>query len=187
MWKSLNRRIDLFFKRIVERCASFRRSLSGYSPFRDRRLWILLTVLPVAGYLLCGRIAIAVSPSLSHRIFILDRSGRTPRTGDYVLFTFSSPLYEEGRRHKAIKEVICREGERLTVDRVQRNFYCDGRYVATAKVVSIKEKPLPLFVHNGAIPKGMLFVTGAHRDSFDSRYWGFLEEKTIEAIARPLF
>jgi len=153
----------------------------------DWRLWILLTVLSMAGYLLCSRIAIAVSPSLSHRIFILDRSGRTPRTGDYVLFTFSSPFYEEGKRHKAIKEVICREGERLTVDRLQRNFYCDGRYVATAKVASRKEKPLPLFVHNGAIPKGMLFVTGAHRDSFDSRYWGFLEEKTIEAIARPLF
>jgi signal peptidase I/conjugal transfer pilin signal peptidase TrbI len=187
MWKLLSRRIALFFKRIGERCASFRRSLSGYSPFRDWRLWILLTVLSVAGYLLCSRIAIAVSPSLSHRIFILDRSGRTPRTCDYVLFTFSSPLYEEGKRHKAIKEVICREGERLTVDRLQRNFYCEGRYVATAKVASRKEKPLPLFVHNGAIPKGMLFVTGAHRDSFDSRYWGFLEEKTIEAIARPLF
>ena len=187
MWKSLNRRISRYFKRIGAWCTSFRRSLPGYSPFRDRRLWILLTVLSVAGYLLCGRIAIAVSPSLSHRIFILDRSGRTPRTGDYVLFTFASPLYEQGKRHKAIKEVICREGERLTVDRLQRNFYCEGRYVATAKVASRKEKPLPLFVHNGAIPKGMLFVTGAHRDSFDSRYWGFLEEKTIEAIARPLF
>lgn len=183
----MNRRIGLTIGRLGDRCASFRRSLSGYAPFRDRRLWILLTVLSVAGYLLCSRIAIAVSPSLSHRIFILDRSGRTPRTGEYVLFTFSSPLYEQGRRHKAIKEVICREGERLTVDRLHRNFYCDGRYVATAKVASLKEKPLPLFVHNGAIPKGFLFVTGTHRDSFDSRYWGFLEEKTIEAIAHPLF
>jgi len=187
MWKSLNHRINLFFERIGERCASFRSSLSGYSPFRDRRLWILLTVLSVSGYLLCSRIAIAVSPSLSHRIFILDRSGRTPRTGDYVLFTFSSPLYEQGRRHKAIKEVICREGERLTVDRVHRYFYCNGKYVAMAKVTSLSGKPLPLFVHNGVIPKGFLFVTGTHRDSFDSRYWGFLEEKTIEAIAHPLF
>lgn len=187
MWKSLNHRIDLICERIGDRCKLFRKSLSGYSPFRDRRLWILLAVLSVAGYLLCSRIAIAVSPSLSHRIFILDRSGRTPRTGDYVLFTFSSPLYEEGKRHKAIKEVVCREGERLTVDRLRRHFFCDERYVATAKVASLKEKPLPLFVHNGAIPKGQLFVMGTHRDSFDSRYWGFLEEKTIEAIARPLF
>jgi conjugal transfer pilin signal peptidase TrbI len=187
MWKSLNRRLDLICEWIVDRCASFRSSLSGYSPFRDRRLWILLTVLSLAGYLLCSRIAIAVSPSLAHRIFILDRSGRTPRTGDYVLFTFSSPLYEKGKRHKAIKEVVCREGERLTVDRLHRHFYCEGKYVARAKVTSLKGKSLPLFVHNGVIPKGFLFVTGTHRDSFDSRYWGLLEEKTIEAIARPLF
>jgi conjugative transfer signal peptidase TraF len=187
MWKSLNRRIGHICEGIGERCASFRSSLSGYSPLRDRRLLILLTVLSVAGYLLCSRIAIAVSPSLSHRIFILDRSGRTPRTGEYVLFSFSSPLYENGRRYRAIKEVVCREGERLTVDRLHRHFFCDGRYLAMAKLTSLSGRPLPLFVHNGAIPKGFLFVTGTHRDSFDSRYWGFLEEKTIEAIASPLF
>jgi conjugative transfer signal peptidase TraF len=186
MWKSLNHRINLLRERVEERFTLLRASLSGCSPLRDWKLWVFLTVLSLAGYLLCSRIAIAVSPSLPHRIFILDRSGRAPRTGEYVLFTFSSPLYEDGRRYKAIKEVVCLAGERLTVDSVHRLFYCDGRYLAMAKFLSLKEKALPLFVYNGMIPKGLLFVTGAHRDSFDSRYWGFLEEKSIEAIARPV-
>lgn len=186
MWKSLSHRIDLLRERVGERFTLLRVSLSGYSPFREWKLWVFLTVLSLAGYLLCGRVAVAVSPSLPYRIFILDRSGRAPRTGEYVLFTFSSPLYENGGRHKAIKEVVCLAGERLTVDGKRRLFFCDGRYLAMAKFVSLKENPLPLFVYNGTIPKGSLFVTGAHRDSFDSRYWGFLEEKSIEAIARPV-
>ena len=186
MWKSLSHRIDLLRERVGYRFALLRASLSGYSPFRDWKLWVFLTVLSLAGYLLCSRVAVAVSPSLPHRIFILDRSGRAPRTGEYVLFSFSSPLYESGRRYKAIKEVVCLAGERLTVDSKRRLFYCDDHYLAMAKFVSLKEKALPLFVYNGMIPKGFLFVTGAHRDSFDSRYWGFLEEKSIEAIARPV-
>jgi type IV secretory pathway protease TraF len=186
MWKSLNRRISLPWEGIGRRFALSRASLSGCSPLGDWKFWVFLTVLSLAGYLLCSRVAVAVSPSLPHRVFILDRSGRAPRAGEYVLFTFSSPLYENGGRHRAIKEVVCLGGERLTVDGKRRLFYCGGRYLAMAKFVSLKEKPLPLFVYNGTIPKGSLFVTGAHRDSFDSRYWGFLEEKSIEAIACPL-
>lgn len=186
MWKSLNLRTGRVREALRERRELLSRSLSGYSPFRDWRLWILLSSLSMAGHLLCGRIAVAVSPSLPHRIFILDRSGRAPRTGEYVLFTFSSPLYENGRRNRAIKEVACRGGERLTVDRQHRHYYCDGRYLAMAKLTTLGGKPLPLFLYDGVIPKGRLFVMGTHRDSFDSRYWGFLEEKTIEAIAHPL-
>jgi len=41
-------------------------------------------------------------------------------------------------------------------------------------------------VFNGKVPEGTLFVSGQHRDSFDSRYWGFLDRKKVEAIAHPL-
>jgi conjugal transfer pilin signal peptidase TrbI len=187
MWKSLNHKVDLLCEHAGERFARFRGSIARGAPLRDWKLWVLLTVLPLAGYLLCTRVAVALSPSLPHRVFILERSGRTPGPGDYVLFTFSSPLYDNGRRIRVIKAVSCVGGERLEVDRGSRACRCNGRFVAQAKVKSLAGKPLPLFSHDGPVPEGSLFVTGSHRDSFDSRYWGFVEEKTIEAIAIPLF
>jgi type IV secretory pathway protease TraF len=55
-----------------------------------------------------------------------------------------------------------------------------------AKVITLKGATLPMFVFNGKVPDGMLFVSGQHKDSFDSRYWGFLEQRRVEAIATPL-
>ena len=60
MWKSLSHRIDLLRERVGERFTLLRVSLSGYSPFREWKLWVFLTVLSLAGYLLCGRVAVAV-------------------------------------------------------------------------------------------------------------------------------
>ncbi len=162
-------------------------SLKGYSPFKDRRLWVLLTVLSLTGYWLCSRIVISLSPSLSHRIFLLDRSGREPKKGDYVIFRFASPLLEQGKPQSLIKEVACVPGDLLTVDTRNRFFYCNGKYLGMAKAITLKGAVLPMFIYSGRIPKGCLFVSGRHRDSFDSRYWGLLDVRNVRAIATPLF
>ena len=174
-------------RRISESFQGLRRSMEGYSPFRDRRLWILLIVLSLAGYWFCSRLVFSISPSLSHRVFVLDRSGRTPRKGDYAIFHLASPLFENGKPQKLIKEVTCSAGDTLSVDAQNRFFYCNGKYLGKAKVITLKGAALPMFVFNGRIPEGMLFVSGRHRDSFDSRYWGFLDERRVEAIATPFF
>lgn len=172
---------------ISESFHGLRRSMEGYSPFRDRRLWILLIVLSLAGYWFCSRLVFSISPSLSHRIFVLDRSGRHPGKGDYVIFRFASPLFENGKPQKLIKEVTCSAGDTLTVDAQNRLFYCNGKFLGKAKMITLKGASLPMFVFNGKIPEGRLFVSGMHRDSFDSRYWGFLDERRVEAIATPFF
>ena len=164
-----------------------RRSLAEYSPLRDRRLWILVSVLSLTGYWFCSRMVFSLSPSLSHRVFVLDRSGRAPRKGDYVIFPFASPLFEQGKQQRIIKEVTCAAGETLNVDVRNRFFYCNGIYLGMAKVITLKGARLPMFVFNGKIPAGKLFVSGQHRDSFDSRYWGFLDQTRVEALATPLF
>jgi len=179
MLKRLNRKAIGSFQ-------GLRRSLAGYSPFRDLRLWILLTVLSLAGYWFCSRLVFSLSPSLSHRVFVLNRSGRQPRKGDYVIFQFASPLFENGKRQRIIKEITCAAGETLSVDTQNRFFYCNGKYVGMAKLITLKGASLPMFVFNGEIPVGELFVSGSHKDSFDSRYWGFLDQRRVEAIATPL-
>jgi conjugal transfer pilin signal peptidase TrbI len=174
------------YRRAAESYQELQRSLTGYSPFRDRRLWILVAVLSLAGYWICSRLVFSLSPSLSHRVFVLDRSGRAPRKGDYVIFQFSSPLLEQGKRQRVIKEVTCASGETLSVDVQNRFSYCNGNYLGMAKLITLKGTTLPLFVFNGRVPEGMLFVSGQHRDSFDSRYWGFLDQGRVEALATPL-
>jgi len=187
MWKSLDLNTEGISSSIRESVARTRTLLNSVSPHRTARFWIFIAALSITGYLICSRLTIVISPSLSKRIFFLERSGRIPNKGEYVQFTFSSPLYENGKRHHAIKVVACKAGDILSVDIDNRFYYCNGRYLGCAKRTSLRDKPLPMFVYQGVIPEGALFVTGAHKDSFDSRYWGFLEEKTIEGIAHPLF
>jgi len=179
MWKRSSRKAIGAFLRL-------RRSLDGYSIHRDRRLWLFLAALSLSGYWLCSRLAFAISPSVSHRLFLLERSGRVPRKGDYVIFSFASPLLESGKRQRLIKQVACEPGDTLKVDIRNRFFYCNGNYLGMAKVITLKGKTLPLFVYNGQVPEGMLFVSGQHKDSFDSRYWGFLDQQEVEAITNPL-
>src|SRR5512138_3644893 len=114
-------------RRITESFQYLRRSMEGYSPLRDRRLCILLIVLSLSGYWLCSRLVFSISPSLSHRVFLLDRSGRAPRKGDYAIFRFSSPLFENGKPQRLIKEVTCSAGDTLSVDELNRLFYCNGK------------------------------------------------------------
>ena len=42
-----------------------------------------------------------------------------------------------------------------------------------AKLITLKGTTLPLFVFNGKVPDGKLFVSGQHRDSFDSAIGAF--------------
>jgi len=181
MWKRLN------LRRFVVSFQGLQRSLEGYSPFQDWRLLLLLAVLSLAGYWMCPRIVFSLSPSLSHRVFLItERSNTQVKKGDYVIFHLSSQLLDNGKSKKVIKEVSCVPGDWLHVDTRNRFFYCNGQYLGKAKESSLKGKPLPLFTYDGRIPEGKLFVSGQHKDSFDSRYWGFLEQGRVERLARPL-
>jgi signal peptidase I/conjugal transfer pilin signal peptidase TrbI len=140
----------------------------------------------VFGLLLPGRIVVAISPSLDHRIFVFTKSF-TPdeiREGDYVVFTVRSHYIKSGKPSRLLKKVSCVTGEKLETR--TREYYCSGVYLGTAKWHSLKGEPLDAFVYSGTVPEGKLFVTGRHVDSFDSRYLGFIERSKVEGIARPL-
>jgi signal peptidase I/conjugal transfer pilin signal peptidase TrbI len=85
-----------------------------------------------------------------------------------------------------MKILGCNEGDLLTVD-AEKKFYCNGEYLVRAKDISLKGEPLQHFVFNGTIPKGVMFVMGQHKDSFDSRYFGFVDKSRILAKAYPIF
>ena len=150
-------------------------------------LLLFLGGLVIAGMLIPARFAVTLTPSTDHRIFFLKKgpSQEELEKGSYVMFDIRSEYIDRGASHGVIKRIACAEGEQLFS--VSDTFYCDGKPVAVAKSRSLAGVKLPRFNFGGKVPAGMIFVAGEHRDSFDSRYFGFLRKEEVKALAYPLF
>jgi conjugal transfer pilin signal peptidase TrbI len=162
--------------------------LSGLKDSKNLKLFLFFFPLILCGSLIPSRLSVSLTPSLDHRLFFLDRSPDPCeiKKNDYVLFTFSSRYLNDGKPVKAIKQVACDEGEILKV--TGNDYYCnDIEFIGKAKDYSLKEEKLEKFVYDGKVPEGYVFVAGRHKDSFDSRYYGFIKKKDIKAIAYPLW
>ncbi len=79
-----------------------------------------------------------------------------------------------------VKKVVCMEGDHLVVK--DREYYCNGKYLCTAKKFSRRGERLENFKFNGKIPQGMLFLMGPHKDSYDSRYYGFIPIDKVSKV-----
>ncbi len=156
--------------------------------FRNWRLWLAITCLLVAGTLLPYKVSVTLTPSLKHRVYWLTRNPDRVGRGEYVLFNDKELAYRIGmnKSEDMMKLVGCNEGDQLTVD-AEKKFYCNGEYLVRAKDFSLKGAPLQHFAYNGIVPKGTMFVMGEHKDSYDSRYFGFVDKSRILAKAYPIF
>jgi conjugal transfer pilin signal peptidase TrbI len=151
----------------------------------DWRVFLLLLSLAVAGAVIPSRFAVNPTPSLKTTLFLLRNSPGAVGKGDYVVFRlgYTDPYVQD---RKLVKRVTCDEGENLVVK--GRDYWCNGReYLGRAKERTLKGERLKSFTYSGVIPKGFCFVSGDHKDSYDSRYWGFLAKKDVSALAYPLF
>ena len=141
--------------------------------------------LALAGGQIPGRLTVNPSPSIRHTLFFVVRHPGRIRKGDYVIFKVEHrDPYINGKT--LIKKVTCDEGEMLTEK--GKDYFCDGKvYLGKAKDFSLRRERLQNFIYNGIIPTGFCFVSGSNKDSYDSRYWGFLRKKDVEARAYPIF
>lgn len=130
-----------------------------------------------------GYFAFTTSPSLKYTFFYVNVKRKEPRVGDYVAF-WLEPDKIIKERQKSLKEVVCGPGDVLEVK--GKDYYCNGRYLGRAKDRSLKGVPVDNFRWNGVIPQEHYFVMGSHRDSYDSRYYGFVKKEKILGIAKPL-
>jgi type IV secretory pathway protease TraF len=73
--------------------------------------------------------------------------------------------------------IICRFGPYVFVD---------GKQVAKAKIVDKVRRVLPVWKGCIALSSTEYFVLGRHRDSFDSRYFGPVEQRQVVGTAFPL-
>jgi conjugative transfer signal peptidase TraF len=73
--------------------------------------------------------------------------------------------------------IICRFGSHVFVD---------GKHVAKAKTMDKMHRVLPVWKGCKALSSTQHFVIGRHRDSFDSRYFGPIENRQVIGTAFPL-
>jgi type IV secretory pathway protease TraF len=64
--------------------------------------------------------------------------------------------------------------------------YCDEVFLGIAlRGVVSREREVKQFVFNGAVPEGKIFIVGDSADSYDSRYFGFVN--TDQVFGRVIF
>lgn len=126
-------------------------------------------------------LVVATSGSVEHRWFW--RTGEVPGPGDYATFMLDHPLAGD-KPVQLTKRLVCWTGDVLTVS--GQDYYCNDQYIGRAKRTGRNGQALPQFVFNGKIPPGKAFAAGGHVDSFDSRYWGFVDIAQIERLV-PIF
>ena len=110
-----------------------------------------------------------------------------PKRGDIVVFQ-----YPMDRSKDYIKRVIGVEGDKIEIKNKQLfindRLYPDDHAVHSdpnfyPAVVQPRDNYGPVVV-----PEGALFVMGDNRDaSYDSRYWGFVEQKDLEGKALVIY
>jgi conjugal transfer pilin signal peptidase TrbI len=115
---------------------------------------------------------------------------RPMRQGDYMLIDLQDDLI--GKESVAItKRVGCTAGQYLENKRFEANlkriFYCDQHVLAIAKTKTADGTPLKHFNFNGVVPANQVFLVGEHKDSYDSRYWGFYDLNKPYITLKALF
>jgi len=154
------------------------------------KIIVLIVLLSIAG-LLPAHISVTLTQSLKHRVFfvIFNPDWNSIKKGDYIMFHMNKEIVRQfinkQDTDRTLKIVGCMGGSYLTV--VNKDYYCDNEYLGKAKDVSLAGKPVNNYVFNGTIPRGNLFVIGQHKDSFDSRYFGFIHSGDVVAKAFPIF
>lgn len=145
---------------------------------------IFVVALLIAGAMLPSRFALTLTPSVPYRLFFIGGKPELPVSGSYVLFEKDLSEIGGGHQEKIIKKVACIEGSVLQA--FERNYYCDGEWLGRAKEQTLEGKKTVPFIYDGKIPRGKMFVMGTHVDSYDSRYFGFIDRKEAKSIVYPI-
>ncbi len=149
------------------------------------KMFIMAFILVSSGTILVERLAVTMTPSVGYHLFVLNKGAAIFNRGDYVFVEgLVTPFINDGEEFNIIKPIACAPGDHL--ENRDRHFFCNGKPVAIAKKKSLDGKLLTHFTFNGAVPKGMYFISSGHKDGYDSRYFGFISKERISARAYPV-
>ena len=157
---------------------------------REQSVVIAFLAFILAGAWLPGRMTVATSGSLDHRVFFLLPAPAKIELGDYLVFRHQglSQMQQglRGDHDQMIKKVGCLPSDQLTINEAN-HFFCNGRSLGQALETDSKGRPLPIFSFNGPVPAYKLFMVATHPRSYDSKYYGFIDVHEISHQALPLW
>ena len=157
---------------------------------REQAVAIVFLAFILAGSWLPGRITVATSGSLDHRVFFLLPAPAKVELGDYLVFRHQglSQMQQglRGDHDQMIKKVGCLPGDQLTINEAN-HFFCNGRSLGQALETDSKGRPLPIFSFNGPVPADKMFMVGTNPRSYDSKYYGFIDVHEVSHQALPLW
>lgn len=161
---------------------------------------VALAVIPM-----CVFVLLAISPwyvlhlrdsaSWPYHVLFLVKKGAVPERGDLVAFNFRHSYMEKiepvGRArpqiqtdHIWLKRVMGMPGDVVTTK--GEEVFINGQPVAEGMKQDRFGVPLEVTKTIGQIPSGFYFVTLPHPRSFDSRYYGPIEQADVVGVAIPL-
>jgi len=112
-------------------------------------------------------------------------SDRTPVLGDFVTFKLTNKVIPTPDNTVQVTKILsCNQNQYLL--KKEDNWTCDGQFIGKSRKIAINGDTLEIFTFDGLIPKGKAFVTGTHKNSFDSRYWGFVDITSLTTVDKVL-
>jgi conjugal transfer pilin signal peptidase TrbI len=150
----------------------------------------LTAVLSIGAYYLADRYSVGVDPQkntcLPWRVFIVDKHDKSVNRGEIFAFRSTSmdPFFKDGTQ--VIKVVEGVPGDRVTV--TKSKVTVNGNQVGEGLLLSKKiRKQESRFVRDEFVPDNSFWFMGRTKDSFDSRYWGYVPKDQIVGKAYPLW
>lgn len=138
---------------------------------------ILATLAVAGGWFLPGRLVMTATPSVDGVLFW--RAGSV-EAGRYVMLPPHSPCPKD---LPLLKQAVCGPGEWLFASQ-RWGVLCEGYWLGRAKNVARDGRDLFPFLWDGPVPEGKWYVAGTHKDSCDSRYFGFVAEAEMTPVVK---
>lgn len=145
------------------------------------KIAILLMIFLLAG--LYSHVAKSLIWNLTDSVkpTVMVRADGLATTGDYVTFFLTHPYLKEGTKaYRLTKFFQC--GPNDILETRGDTLYCNNEVVAKTLEYTQTGKPLKPFQWSGPIPEGKAFLLGDDPESFDSRYWGFMDIDRLERL-----
>ncbi len=117
---------------------------------------------------------IVINISDSHPGTIFWKTDKNPVKDDYVYFDFQHSLLLNSTKQILSKQLICTVGDQLKVG--EKFISCNNKkYLIKRNKKTDSGKNIEQFYYQGVVPKNQAIVWGSNLESFDSRYWGFVD------------
>jgi type IV secretory pathway protease TraF len=123
---------------------------------------------------------IVINISNSHKGTFFYKTSQPPEKEEYVYFGFTHELLPKNIKTLS-KQLVCIENDNLIVN--NEFIICNSKkYKIKRNSKTPSGKNIPQFYYDGAVPKNKAIVWGENLESFDSRYWGFIDYNKLHKI-----